>query len=184
MSQCSSLIVTAESVCAGRRRGLGGAEERVQGSRHAAGGASWPTHPSHAQHRWGKLIVMTRKWCTSWPIGDADYDDSSCSTCCSAHRTRMRTWLWRPVSSGLRWQSSPSVRKSCLDTLHSKWPFSFLVISAFASDVKCALSKTTKPDVKLMLLSPKKLDKLGKTLFNWRNKAIRCDWSLVHYIFF
>lgn len=164
----SSSAVSPESVCAGRRRGLGGAEERVQGSGHAAGGASWPTHPSHAQHRWGKKNLMTQKWCTCWPIRDADVDCSR-STCCSAHRTRMRTCLWRPVSSGLRWLSSPSVRMPSLDTLHSKWLFSFLG-SAFASDVNHTtwreMQKTRKNQF-YAFCEPKSWITRVKLLFNW-----------------
>lgn len=44
----------AESVCAGRRRGLGGEEERVPGPGDAAGGPHRQAHPTHAQHHPGE----------------------------------------------------------------------------------------------------------------------------------
>ncbi len=46
---------------------------------------------------------------------------SFCSTCCSARRTRMRTWRWRRVNSGWLWRSSPSVKRLCQDTWSSEY---------------------------------------------------------------
>ncbi len=46
---------------------------------------------------------------------------SFCSTCCSARRTRMRTWRWRRVNSGWLWRSSPSVKRLCRDTWSSEY---------------------------------------------------------------
>ena len=42
------------------------------------------------------------------------------STCCSGLRTRMRTWLWRPASSGSLWPNSPSVKRRFPATWCSK----------------------------------------------------------------
>lgn len=50
----------AESVCSGGRRGQRGAQERVQGACHAAGGPHRPPHPAHAQHHPGESRGGTR----------------------------------------------------------------------------------------------------------------------------
>ena len=118
----------SESVCTGRWRGQRSAEERVQGSRHAAGSPHWPPHPTHAQHHPGEGVTWSNRqyWAllllsllNTLPL----MTGSSCfftSTCCSAPRTQMRTWLWRPVSSGWLWLNSPSAKRPSLATWSSK----------------------------------------------------------------
>lgn len=68
------------------------------------------------------LIYRSARPTLSYPISQSQPLTLLClylsptSTCCSAHRTRMRTFLWRPVSSGSPWLSSPSARRCSLDT--------------------------------------------------------------------
>lgn len=111
----------AESVCTGWRRGQWSSEERLQSSGHAAGSSHWPPHPAHAQHHPGEAAAPAHII-----INVSVLQTMACSclfvfsTCCSGLKTQMKMWLWKLVSSGWLWLSSPSVKRLCLVTWSSK----------------------------------------------------------------